>query len=69
MLPACFVGAIVAEWSGATGANGLGELMVNALFSYQVPLLWASLLLSACIALGLLGAVALVTAPLRRRVR
>jgi ABC-type nitrate/sulfonate/bicarbonate transport system permease component len=69
MLPACFVGAIVAEWSGATGAEGLGELMVNALFSYQVPLLWASLLLSACIALGLLGVVALVMEPLRRRVR
>jgi ABC-type nitrate/sulfonate/bicarbonate transport system permease component len=69
MLPACFVGAIVAEWSGATGAAGLGELMVNALFSYQVPLLWASLLLSACIALGLLSAVALVMEPLRRRVR
>jgi ABC-type nitrate/sulfonate/bicarbonate transport system permease component len=69
MLPACFVGAIVAEWSGATGAEGLGELMVNALFSYQVPLLWASLLLSSLIALGLLGAVALVMEPLRRRVR
>lgn len=69
MLPACFVGAIVAEWSGATGAEGLGELMVNALFSYQVPLLWASLLLSACIALGLLGGVALVMEPLRRRIR
>lgn len=69
MLPACFLGAIVAEWSGATGAQGLGELMVNALFSYQVPLLWASLLLSACIALGLLAAVALVMEPLRRRIR
>lgn len=69
MIPACFVGAIVAEWSGATGEEGLGELMVNALFSYQVALLWACLLLSAGIALGLLGAVALVMEPLRRRVR
>ncbi|XVQ07325.1 hypothetical protein ACQP1W_32570 [Spirillospora sp. CA-255316] len=69
MLPACFVGAIVAEWSGAAGDRGLGGLMANALFSYQVPLLWATLLLAAVLALGLLGAVALVMEPLRRRIR
>jgi ABC-type nitrate/sulfonate/bicarbonate transport system permease component len=69
MFPACFVGAIVAEWSGAAGDIGLGSLMANALFSYQVPLLWATLLLAAAVSLGLLGVVAALMAPLRRVVR
>ncbi|MCL9796606.1 hypothetical protein [Frankia sp. AgKG'84/4] len=69
MLPACFVGAIVAEWSGATGTRGLGQVMVNALFSYQPALLWAALLLAAGAALGLFGLAALIMMPLRRRIR
>jgi ABC-type nitrate/sulfonate/bicarbonate transport system permease component len=69
MLPACFVGAIVAEWSGASGDRGLGGLMANALFSYQVGLLWATLLLAAAVSIGLMGAVGLLMEPLRRRVR
>jgi ABC-type nitrate/sulfonate/bicarbonate transport system permease component len=69
MFPACFVGAIVAEWSGAAGDRGLGGLMANALFSYQVPLLWAALLLAALVSLALLAAVAALMAPLRRIVR
>ena len=66
MLPACFVGAIVAEWSGAAGDRGLGGLMANALYSYQAPLLWAGILLATVIAMLLLGVVALLMAPLRR---
>lgn len=66
MLPACFVGAIVAEWSGAAGERGLGGLMANALFSYQVSLLWATLLLAALVALALLAVVAAIMTPLRR---
>jgi ABC-type nitrate/sulfonate/bicarbonate transport system permease component len=69
MLPACFVGAIVAEWSGAAGERGLGGLMANALFSYQVSLLWATLLLAAVVALVLLAAVGVLLVPLRRAVR
>lgn len=69
MLPACFVGAIVAEWSGASGDRGLGGLMANALFSYQVPLLWATLLLAALVAFGLLVAVWLIMKPLQGRIR
>lgn len=69
MFPACFVGAIVAEWSGAAGDIGLGGLMANALFSYQVTLLWATLLLAAAVSLALLAAVAALMAPLRRVVR
>jgi ABC-type nitrate/sulfonate/bicarbonate transport system permease component len=66
MLPACFVGAIVAEWSGAAGERGLGGLMANALFSYQVSLLWATLLLAALVALALLALVGAIMTPLRR---
>ncbi|CAN5433096.1 hypothetical protein BH10ACT9_BH10ACT9_50150 [soil metagenome] len=66
MLPACFVGAIVAEWSGAAGERGLGGLMANALYSYQAPLLWAAMVLAAAVAIGLLGAVALVMLPIRK---
>lgn len=66
MLPACFIGAIVAEWSGAAGERGLGGLMANALYSYQAPLLWAGVLLAAGVALALLGAVALLMAPIRK---
>ncbi len=69
MVPACFVGAIVAEWSGAAGDRGLGGLMANALFSYQVSLLWATLLLAAMVAIGMLLTVAAVMEPLRRRVQ
>lgn len=69
MLPACFVGAIVAEWSGASGGRGLGGLMANALFSYQVPLLWATLLLAALVAFGLLVTVWLIMKPLQGRIR
>jgi ABC-type nitrate/sulfonate/bicarbonate transport system permease component len=69
MLPACFVGAVVAEWSGAAGERGLGSLMSNALFSYQVPLLWATLLLAALTSIALLVVAAALLEPLRRRVR
>lgn len=69
MLPACFVGAIVAEWSGAAGERGLGGLMANALFSYQVSLLWATLLLAAVVSLVLLAVVGALMAPLRRAVQ
>ncbi|MBX6390056.1 MAG: ABC transporter permease [Frankia sp.] len=69
MLPACFVGTIVAEWSGATGTRGLGQVMVNALFSYQPEVLWAALLLAALAALALFGLAAGLMLPLRRRTR
>jgi ABC-type nitrate/sulfonate/bicarbonate transport system permease component len=66
MLPACFVGAIVAEWSGAAGERGLGGLMANAMYSYQAPLLWAAMVLAAGVAVGLLAVVALIMMPIRR---
>ena len=69
MIPYCFVGSIVAEWSGASTSFGLGEVMTNALFSYEPPLLWATITLAAIGSLGLLGVATLIMAPLRRCVR
>jgi ABC-type nitrate/sulfonate/bicarbonate transport system permease component len=69
MMPAAFVGAIVAEWSGATGSRGLGQVMVNSLFSYQPPLLWATIALCALASLALLTVASLLLLPLRAAVR
>jgi NitT/TauT family transport system permease protein len=65
--PACFLGTIVAEWAGASGARGLGEVMVNAVFSFQQDLAWATIVLTALISLTAMGIVAGVMAPLVRR--
>ncbi|MEO5901548.1 MAG: ABC transporter permease subunit [Ilumatobacteraceae bacterium] len=69
MIPSCFVGSIVAEWSGASTSRGLGQVMTNAMFSYQPPLLWATLAIAAIGSLGLLALATLIMAPLTRRVR
>jgi ABC-type nitrate/sulfonate/bicarbonate transport system permease component len=69
MIPYCFVGAIVAEWSGASTSFGLGEVMTNALFSYEPPLLWATITMAAIGSLGLLAVATLLMTPLRRRMR
>ena len=69
MIPYCFVGSIVAEWSGASTSFGLGEVMTNALFSYEPPLLWATIVLAATGSLGLLAAATLIMTPLRRAAR
>ncbi len=69
MIPYCFVGSIVAEWSGASTSYGLGEVMTNALFSYQPPLLWATITIAAVGSLGLLAVATLLLAPLRRHLR
>jgi ABC-type nitrate/sulfonate/bicarbonate transport system permease component len=65
--PACFLGTIVAEWAGASGARGLGEVMVNAVFSFQQDLAWATIVLTAAVSLTAMGVVAAVMAPLVRR--
>jgi ABC-type nitrate/sulfonate/bicarbonate transport system permease component len=65
--PACFLGTIVAEWAGASGARGLGEVMVNAVFSFQQDLAWATIVLTAAVSLTAMGIVAAVMAPLVRR--
>jgi ABC-type nitrate/sulfonate/bicarbonate transport system permease component len=69
MIPYCFVGSIVAEWAGASTSFGLGEVMTNALFSYEPPLLWATIVIAAVGSLGLLLVATLMMTPLRWHVR
>ncbi|MCU1489101.1 MAG: transporter permease [Acidimicrobiaceae bacterium] len=69
MIPYCFVGSIVAEWSGASSSFGLGEVMTNALFSYEPPLLWATITLAAVGSLALLAVASVAMYPFRRMVR
>jgi ABC-type nitrate/sulfonate/bicarbonate transport system permease component len=69
MIPYCFLGSIVAEWSGASTSYGLGEVMTNSLFSYEPPLLWATIVMAATGSLGLLAVASLIMTPLRRRAR
>ncbi|MFT4083317.1 MAG: ABC transporter permease subunit [Nocardioides sp.] len=42
--PAAFLGAIIAEWMGAE--IGLGVLLLQAMFNFNVPLLWTVLLVT-----------------------
>ena len=59
----------VSEISAPAEIGSDTGLMANALFSYQVSLLWATLLLAAVVALVLLAVVGLLLIPLRRAVR
>ncbi len=51
------VGAVVGEWFGDT--NGLGTLLLSAMFNEQVPGLWAAIFVSAVLGVLCTGAVVL----------
>ncbi|MFT4267189.1 MAG: ABC transporter permease subunit [Xenophilus sp.] len=56
--PSALIGVIVGEWFGAP--RGLGVLVINAMQNFQIPLLWAAVLLAVVTSLlffVLLGAV------------
>jgi NitT/TauT family transport system permease protein len=46
--PAAVLGAITAEWAGAD--QGIGAMMLYALFSYDTPKVWLSVLLTCLLA-------------------
>ncbi|GAB2854494.1 ABC transporter permease [Actinocorallia aurea] len=52
--PAAFIGAMIAEWVGAD--QGLGLALLYAMFGYQMPEMWAALVLSTAVT-GLLAAL------------
>lgn len=56
--PAAVLGAIMAEWAGAE--RGVGAMMLYALFSYDTPKVWLSVLLTCLLAAGGYGLVVLV---------
>jgi ABC-type nitrate/sulfonate/bicarbonate transport system permease component len=56
--PSAVLGAVTAEWAGAE--RGLGAMMLYALFSYDTPKVWLSVLLTCLLAAGGYGLVVLV---------
>lgn len=54
----CVIGAIVGEWVGST--HGIGALIIQATFNYQLPLLYAAITLSSMVALLIFGLVVAV---------
>jgi NitT/TauT family transport system permease protein len=57
-VPASVFGAVIGEWIGAN--NGLGVAMFFALYQFDVPQLWAAMVLTTGIALSGYAVVALV---------
>ncbi|MDQ1130480.1 ABC transporter permease [Microbacterium sp. SORGH_AS_0888] len=45
--PAAFIGALIAEWMGAE--SGLGVMLLQSMFSFNVPLLWTVLLVTTAL--------------------
>jgi NitT/TauT family transport system permease protein len=56
--PAAVLGAITAEWAGAD--RGVGAMMLYALFAYDTPKVWLSVLLTCVLAGGGYGLWALI---------
>jgi len=59
------IGAIVGEWFGAP--SGLGVVVFNSMQNFQVPLLWATVIVIAAITLSAYGLLTLAEHAARRR--
>jgi len=60
------IGAIVGEWFGAPG--GLGVVVLNSMQNFQIPLLWATVLVIAAVTIGSYGLLDLAERAARRRI-
>lgn len=60
------IGAIVGEWFGAP--TGLGIVVLNSMQNFQVPLLWATVVVIAAITLASYGLLTLAERAARRRI-
>jgi ABC-type nitrate/sulfonate/bicarbonate transport system permease component len=60
------IGAIVGEWFGAP--SGLGVVVLNSMQNFQIPLLWATVIVIATISLSAYGALTLAERAARRRI-
>jgi ABC-type nitrate/sulfonate/bicarbonate transport system permease component len=60
------IGAIVGEWFGAP--SGLGVVVLNSMQNFQVPLLWATVIVIAAITLAAYGVLSLGERAARRRI-
>lgn len=52
------LGAVIAEWTGGGGTRGLGQLMVNALFGFNVALTWLTIVTAVVLSLASYAIVA-----------
>jgi NitT/TauT family transport system permease protein len=60
------IGAIVGEWFGAP--SGLGVVVLNSMQNFQVPLLWASVIVIAVMTLAAYGLLTLAERAALRRI-
>jgi ABC-type nitrate/sulfonate/bicarbonate transport system permease component len=60
------IGAIVGEWFGAP--SGLGVVVLNSMQNFQVPLLWASVIVIAAMTLAAYGLLTLAERAALRRI-
>jgi NitT/TauT family transport system permease protein len=60
------IGAIVGEWFGAP--SGLGVVVLNSMQNFQIPLLWATVIVIAAITLASYGLLTLAERTARRRI-
>jgi len=60
------IGAIVGEWFGAP--SGLGVVVLNSMENFQIPLLWATVMVIAAITLSSYGLLTLGERAVRRRI-
>jgi ABC-type nitrate/sulfonate/bicarbonate transport system permease component len=59
------IGAVVGEWFGAP--TGLGIVILNTMQNFQIPLMWATVLVTAAISLSAYGLVGLAERAVQRR--
>jgi ABC-type nitrate/sulfonate/bicarbonate transport system permease component len=64
-ISAAMIGAIVGEWFGAS--RGLGIVILNTMQNFQIPLMWATVLVTATISLVGYALAALLERAMRRR--
>jgi ABC-type nitrate/sulfonate/bicarbonate transport system permease component len=60
------IGAIVGEWFGAP--SGLGVVVLNSMQNFQIPLLWATVVVIAALTLAAYGLLTLAERAARRRI-
>ncbi len=60
------IGAIVGEWFGAP--SGLGVVVLNSMQNFQIPLLWATVIVIAAITLSAYGLLTLAERAARRSI-
>jgi ABC-type nitrate/sulfonate/bicarbonate transport system permease component len=60
------IGAVVGEWFGAPA--GLGVVVLNSMQNFQIPLLWAAVIIIAVMTLAAYGLLSLGEHAARRRI-